>query len=277
MTTTRALASRLEAWRSFRDIARAAKTLAAAQSLRWSVHVREAADHLAWAQGLAEHIGVATLPDPLKVRLAIGTDLGLCGRLNTAVAEIVEAEHGEAEPDVLLVVGSRLADELGSARPTVILSAPSSFEAVQDLAREVEGLVTVVAPAMGTDLSIILTASTSNDGAPVVETWGEVGAYLPSLGTVRLSLRPPIQDLTTPELARPHVAALSLRARIAHAACVAAASESAARLFTMGRAHDAADRSQSRQALHLRKHQQEAITQDMLEVRAGGRQRQGLS
>ena len=66
-------------------------------------------------------------------------------------------------------------------------------------------------------------------------------------------------------------AALHLRARIAHALCVAAASEASARLFTMSRAYDASDRNIRQRELELRKLEHEAITQDMLEVRAGQR------
>jgi F0F1-type ATP synthase gamma subunit len=69
---------------------------------------------------------------------------------------------------------------------------------------------------------------------------------------------------------------LRLRARVAHALCIAASTEASARLFTMSRAYEASDRSIHGQELDLRKLQQEAITQDMLEVRAGQRRRTSL-
>jgi len=69
-----------------------------------------------------------------------------------------------------------------------------------------------------------------------------------------------VTDLSPPAVAVERSEALRRRSRIVHAACVTAASEAAARLFTMSRAYDASDRSIARQQTQLRKLQQEAIT-----------------
>lgn len=275
MTTQRALAKRLGAWRSFRKIARAARTLAAAQSRRWSAQAKQAAHHLAWTQALAEHFGLTRAGDhAVAVGLAIGTDLGLCGRMNAALGEVLLASPLVGGP--LIIVGQRLIDEVGDAKAEVMLPAPSTSEAVESLSSRIAAALELAAAATEIDLSILVCASTTSDGRPVPQVWrdsGVEGPELPELSEIRQALRAPIADLGGREHTSLAVAALRLRARIAHALCTAVASEAAARLFTMSRAFDASDRKIRDQELDLRKLQQEAITQDMLEVRAGQRSR----
>lgn len=279
MTTRPALAQRLGAWRSFRGIARAARTLAAAQGLRWSAQTKQAARHLAWAQALAEHLGHAHAGDgAVTVGLAIGTDLGLCGRMNAALAEALYASGLVGGP--LIIVGQRLVDETRDVDAQITLAAPSTPEAVESLASRIAAALESTTPASQLDLSILLSASTTSDGQPVLERWCDAGPEqpsLPELAEIQQALRNPIADLADPEEARRAVAALRLRARIAHALCAAAASEAAARLFTMSRAYEASDLNIRDQELELRKLQQEAITQDMLEVRSGQRAPQTLA
>ncbi|PRP94859.1 F0F1 ATP synthase subunit gamma [Enhygromyxa salina] len=271
MTRHRALAQRLAAWRSFRGIARAARTLAAAQGQRWSAHAEQAARHLAWTRGLIEHFEVSTPEHAARGVLVIGTDLGLCGRLNAALAAQLRAS-ALVDEGALIVVGARLLDELRDVEPVFSLPAPASLEAIEQLSSRIATALETAARTAELQLSILLSATTTNDGYPILEIWRE-GPELSELARVRRSLAPPIVDLSPPELARESVASLHLRARIAHALCVAAASEAAARLFTMSRAYEASDRSIRQQQLDLRKLEQEEITQDMLEVRGGQRPR----
>lgn len=277
MTTHRALGQRLAAWRSFRGIARAARTLAAAQGLRWSTQAKQAARQLAWTSALIEHFEPRTPESsPVAARgvLAIGTDLGLCGRLNAALADTLRGSP-LLEDHALIVAGIRLVDELRDVEPVISLPAPASIEAVESLSSRIATTLEAAASATDLDLKILLCASTTNDGHPIPEIWSgrgdQAGPELPERAQIRRSLAPPIVDLCAPERARSSVAALHLRARIAHALCVAAASEAATRLFTMSRAYEASDRSIRQQELALRKLEQEAITQDMLEVRSGQR------
>ncbi|KIG16827.1 Sodium-transporting ATPase subunit G [Enhygromyxa salina] len=269
MTTARALGQRLGAWRSFRDIARATRTLAAVQGQRWSAHANQAALHLAWTRALVEHFGTSTPEHTARGVLVIGTDLGLCGRLNAALAAQLKASP-ELEGRALIAVGARLLDELRDFEPVISLPAPASLEAIEQLTSRIATALETAADHAEIQLSILLTATTTHDGHPILEIWRDA-PELPGLAQARRSLAPPIVDLCAPSRAREGVAALHLRARIAHALCVAAASEAAARLFTMSRAHEASDRSIRQQELDLRKLEQEAITQDMLEVRGGSR------
>lgn len=283
MTAARALAHRLEAWRSFRGIARAARTLAATHVITWASRTRQAARHLAWTQALAERVELEHVQEVSPVGLAIGTDLGLCGRLNTALAEELAASP-LAAGGPLILVGMRLSDEVEQVspgtEPQIILPAVSSLEAVESLSQQIATALELLAPAGQLGLSILLGAATTNDGQIRCELWADTWRSktpdLPELGDARFALRAPILSLASDSDARACVAALRLRARIAHALCVAASTESSARLFTMSRAYEASDRSIRRQELDLRKLQQEAITQDMLEVRSGQRLRSSL-
>ncbi|TPV96299.1 MAG: hypothetical protein B7733_05535 [Myxococcales bacterium FL481] len=272
MTARRALEDRLEAWKSFRGIARAARTLAAAQVISWKARVEHVTRHLAWTTALLEHeLGPPVAADR-RVGVAIGTDLGLCGRMNAVVAEALLASPWANRP--VVIVGSRLADELPDREPMPQLNAPASFEAVEVRAAEVAMLLERIVEGQSVDVTIVLAASTTADGAALVETWSESPVAGPEAERARASLQGPVACLPGGELNVPMVTALHLRARLAHALCVAAVSEANARLFAMTRAFEASDRGIAAQTLALRKLTQESVTQDMLEVRraakAGG-------
>ena len=108
MTTIRALEARLRAWKSFRGIAHAARTLAAAQSLRWSARVTAAARHLAWCDALAKDLGPPPPAPrlPVLVGLSIGQGLGtlsFLGFLAVVAADLgvkrhIKHEGVEGEP-----------------------------------------------------------------------------------------------------------------------------------------------------------------------------------
>lgn len=270
MTQRRALEHRLEAWRSFRGIAKAARTLAAAQMMSWKGRVDHVARHLAWTSALAEHVfgsSWALARAGSRVGVVIGTDLGLCGRLNQSIAETVRSSSSWSQP--LVVVGARLLDELGERDDVPSLGTPASFEAIEGRAAEVAALLERLGRADTLAVEITLAASTTSDGAAVVETWGEFAVSLPELARARASVKAQSLRLGDTTQTQRMVAGLHLRARIAHALSVAAVSEAAARLFAMSRAFEASERSIAEQTLALRKLAQEAVTQDMLEVRRG--------
>ena len=273
MSTRRAREERLKAWRSFRGIAKSARTLAAIQVMTWSGRVRQVARHLAWAQALADHVGLST-SGSRRVGLAIGTDMGLCGRLNTALAEALAQSTVATRP--LIIVGLRLADEIEQLTSEVVMQAAASLEAVETRSAEIAASFEAIAPAQELVLAIVLAASTSGDGGPVIEIWEDSSAKdsvsAPEFAAAQAALHWPSVDYGDANESRETIARMYLRARIAHALCVAAASESSARLFTMSRAFDASERSIAHQAMDLRKLSQETTTQEMLEVRrASGR------
>ena len=56
MKAVRALEERLKAWRSFRDVAHATRSLAAARVLRWNAQVGHTRRQLAWSQAIHERV-----------------------------------------------------------------------------------------------------------------------------------------------------------------------------------------------------------------------------
>ncbi len=260
MTSARRMELRLNAWRSFRGIARASRTLAATQALHWAEHQRRVEAHQAWCVRIAEHVGASVIDGP-RITVAIGTDLGLCGPLNARVADTLRCEA--FLPDELrIVVGERLATELRddpSFEQALGLSVPSSFEAVESTAAEV-GLLSGVDPTK-TRLRIVVTSSVEPDGAPRTSVWNAAPRPEPALPYRNLAALTPQQGL------REEAAALLWHARLCCALTRAATSEAEARWRAMSRAHDAADRKIGEQEREVRKLRQESITQEMLEVR----------
>ena len=145
MTSIRSLEAPLRAWRSFRDIARATRTLAAAQALHWSELARRADAHLAWCEAVADEFRPlpALEPGP-RVVLVLGSDLGLCGPLNQRLAELChEARLAEAPTVSAVVVGARLAalEPLAHLAHTIELPSPSTLPAARLLAAQIEAHV----------------------------------------------------------------------------------------------------------------------------------------
>lgn len=274
MSSPRALQARLDAWRSFRDIAHATRSLAAAQVLRWNGHARQSEHHLAWVHALADR----ALPHDERrpgppVLLAFGTDLGLCGRLNQAVADEVRGAVLEQPPALLIAVGVRLADALADAHVGVDLvrePAPSSIEAVAELADRVEAEVVGLSGRFAPSLTILGAFETTGTGGVSVGPLGAVPVDGDGVREVaeRLGRRPHRLLSETARLAA-DATALLVHARVIHAACAAARSESNVRLQTMTRAHESAEERIGEQERELRKARQETITQEMLEVLSG--------
>lgn len=257
MTSVQRLETRLTAWRSFRGVARASRTLAAAQSLYWAEQLGRVERWLVRVDELA--VAYPRLPQnsAQSVVLVIGTDLGLCGPLNTQVAAAVQPMLATAA--LTFVVGQRL-EGLVDARAAVHLASPTSFAAVQTLAATIDSLLGPNAEQ--TDLTVVVATGVLPDGAPIVETRTDreprSGRVPPS--RVELSPQPALSTM---------VQRLQRHARITHALTRGATSESEARYRTMNRAHDAADRRIGEQELNLRKLRQEMVTQEILEVRRG--------
>ena len=258
MTNLRRLEHEVAAWRSFGGIARASRTLAAAQSLQWEEHRRRVAQ---FTHEVASLLGADTGPDPrppgATAALVIGTDLGLCGSLNASVARAAATVHA----DRLIVVGRRLEPEL--ERPeAVVLPAPTSFSAVQSTTDRIVRLLDAAEHAV--PLSIVAGTSVTSDGTTEVRS-SHVGAGADKC----VVSAPPRVDLAGHSVIAERLARLVVHARIVQALTDGAAVEWEARYRTMGRAHDAAQRRIAHRSQELRKLRQEVITQEMLEARRG--------
>ncbi|MBK8263231.1 MAG: F0F1 ATP synthase subunit gamma [Nannocystis sp.] len=269
MSSIRALEARLGAWRSFRDVAHAARTLAAAQSIRWAAHAEHAARHLLWTAGFAHEL-LRPPAAPVPAIIAIGSELGLCGRLNRMVAEALAAAERARAPALRVAVGQRLISELHGQPGIIELAAPSSVAALQAISSRLVRLLTDLADPTQLHLTVILAARTMSSGTPEIEAW-ERAPTLPGAAAVPAHFVAPRAELTPHPQLRAPTAALHLHARVYHALCVAQASEAAARLQTMSRAVDQSDRRIAEQELLVRKLSQESTTQEMLEVRGGRR------
>lgn len=265
MSSLRQLGERLRAWQSFRGIAGATRTLAAAQSLHWAELVRRAEAHLTRCLALRDAYPTARVPpDGPRVLVALGSDLGLCGPFNRAVGERFARERA-AGPATCVAVGERLRPHVDEG--VLVLPAPTSFPRVQTLAAELEHLLPA-AEASRTRLSLVLVAGVEADGRPRVEVWSEPG---PASAGPRVDR--PVAELVPPEQTAAAVAALTRHARLVAALARSAASETEARWRTMNRAHDAADRRIGEQERELHRRRQELVTQEMLEARQGARAR----
>ncbi len=260
MTSARRMELRLNAWRSFRGIARASRTLAATQALHWAEHLRRVVTHESWCVRLVSRLGPPPTSDE-RVSVAIGTDLGLCGPLNARVADAVRSLSVEPT-EKWVVVGERLASEL-SVEPwfehAFRLPVPSSFEAVEGTAAEV-GILPGLDPTQ-TRLRIVVTSSVEQDGAPNISIWNAAPSPDESYALPRGATLTPEDELGG------EAAGLLWHARLCRALTRAATSEAEARWRAMSRAHDASDRKIGEQERELRKLRQESITQEMLEVR----------
>lgn len=261
MSTLRQLEERLRAWQSFRSVAGATRTLAAAQSMHWAELARRAEAHLARCVALRNAYPGARPPsDAPRLLVGLGSDLGLCGPFNRAVAQRLEAEraHGVL---ARVVVGERLRAHVDG--DVLALSAPTSFEQVQNVATELELLLPASDP-IRTRLVLVLAAGIEPDGRPQVAVWDEPE---PVVATTRGAA----VELVEPEQTASMVASLTRHARLAAGLARSAASETEARWRTMNRAHDAADRRIGEQEREIRKQRQELVTQEMLEARQGAR------
>jgi F0F1-type ATP synthase gamma subunit len=265
VTSLRQLEERLRAWQSFRGIAGATRTLAAAQALHWAELVRRADAHLARCLALCDAYPAARVPAHLpRMLVALGSDLGLCGPFNRAVGERLARERAGGFAGCV-AVGERLRPHLGEG--VLVLPAPTSFPRVQMLAAELEHLL----PEAGRTrmrLVVVLVAGVEADGRPRVEVWDEA-----SQTHGAATKQSPVAELVDPEATTAAVASLTRHARIVAALARSAASESEARWRTMNQAHDAADRRIGEQERELHRRRQELVTQEMLEARQGARAR----
>ncbi|MEX1362033.1 MAG: F0F1 ATP synthase subunit gamma [Nannocystaceae bacterium] len=261
MTSLRQLEDRMHAWQSFRGIARATRTLAAAQSLQWNESAHRAEQHLRRCLELRDaYPSAMPPPDAPYVVLGLGSDLGLCGPFNRTIAERFTAQRPHAARG--LVVGARLGALVGRDQNT--LTAPTSFPRVQSLATELELLLDDL-PPMHTRLVVVLAIAVDPDGRPRVEVLDEPGPRAPASSSARVAELSSVQDTGS------IIATTTRHARIVAALTRSAASETEARWRTMNRAFDAADRRIGEQQRELRKQRQEQVTQEMLEARQGGR------
>jgi len=255
--TLQRMQARLAAWQSFREIAGATRTLAAGRALQWTKRAQQTGAFRERCASLAATYGL--LPPPTTVAhvtLAIGTDTGLCGSLNRAVARALDdAERG---PDALTIaVGHRLAIEACTDTP-IVFEAPASFADIEQTGAQIQQLVLPL-PAETTRVHIILATRVTADGMAKVET---LRGELPTSP----SLEPSV-ELTAASLNRTTVARLWRGARIVDALAIGARSESEARLRTMARAHDAAERRIAEQQRALARERGESITQEILDAR----------
>ena len=264
MTSLRRLEARLNAWTSFRGVARATRSLAAAQTLRWVEHVADVERFVSNTGQLCARYGVQSLPPGRpRVVLAIGTDVGLCGPLNARVAAAAKPVWTD-DAIIRIMVGRRLEPLLPELEASV-LPAPSSFAAVQTLAAQIRTLLEPLPPRQSI-LHIVVAHGVEPDGTPVVRCLDRSDTVPQPGSQPRLGV-----ELSSVDLARQTAASLHRYARIVQALTRGAASETEARWRTMNRAHDAADRRINEQERVLRSLRQELITQEMLEARSGRR------
>lgn len=264
MTALRQLEERLRAWQSFRSIAGATRTLAAAQSMHWAEVVRRADAHLACCVALRDaYPGARPAADAPRLLVGLGSDLGLCGPFNRAVAERLAAEQARGFV-ARAVVGERLHAHVEGE--VLALPAATSFEQAQNLATELELLLSHGNPT-DTRLVLVLAAGVDPDGRPQIVVWDEPE----QTATTPTPVSEPVLELVEPEQTATVVASLTRHARLAAALARSVASETEARWRTMNRAHDAADRRIGEQEREIRKQRQELVTQEMLEARQGAR------
>jgi len=265
----RALEERLKAWRSFRDVAHATRSLAAAQVLRWNAQVAHTRRQLAWSQAFHERVQRwedrhRRRPPATCAVLALGTDLGLCGRLNRLVADAALQVVEEQQVVLFAACGARLLDLLPDDVPRLEEPAPSSMAAAVELAERVEAEVGDA--GLRTRLCIVSATGVSRGGSPQVETSWDVGSDLAGLAEARAALARPLAQFAPADVAHTRARSLLAHARILHAACEGARAEASVRLARMTRAHESAERRIAEQERVLRKARQEGITQEMLEV-----------
>ncbi len=267
MTDVRAREQRLGTWRSFRDVAHATRSLAASHTLRWSRLLADAERHLAWAAALQEWTraaadGARPREEPALL-VALGSDLGFCGRLNHEVAAATLRTLEQREVGRLIVVGRRLDALLPEAAPRELRAAPASIEAALDLADA------VTAPlVLGPHAPLLLVTPVAARGrAPEVALLDRPPAELRGQGEAQRALRRsprPVSNLAA--LVR-QASRLVRHARVVHAVCQASAIEAAVRLASMTQAYETAERRIGEQERDLRKARQELITQEMLDRR----------
>ena len=272
----RALQSRHHAWCSFRDIAHATRSLAASRRSRWAGHAQRSGEHLAWVWALAKLLPAPAQPQARpKVLVGIGTDLGLCGRLNQLVAEAFLRRRAELNPALSVAIGERLGQVLGETElptkgPALVAyeSAPVSPAAVLELAERLE----LSLQKLGLqDAQLDLVAAVSEDaGVPDVRCEPSLPAALEGdVRAIEAQLHRERRVLSDLAAGRERVLALLRHARLAHAFCRAQVVESAVRWTVMHRAHEGAQRRIGEQELELRRLRQEEITQEMLDVVSG--------
>lgn len=260
----RALQSGHEAWRSFRDIAHATRALAAARRARWAAHAKQAGDHLAWVAALSQLVPDLTGEGRPRVVVGIGTDLGLCGRLNQLVhVEVVRRRA--TSPALTVVIGERLGLLVDDTARVVFEAAPVSPAAVLELAERLE-LALAELDLNDAELEIVV-ATSEEGGLPHVVTERGVPADLDNaVASIAKQLRRERRVLSDLNEGRLGVLALVRHARLAYAICRAQVVESSVRWAVMHRAHEGAERRIGEQELELRRLRQEEITQEMLDV-----------
>jgi hypothetical protein len=161
-----------------------------------------------------------------------------------------------------VIVGSRLA-ALEPLPNAVELAAPSSFEAIESLAVEIEHAWWQLPEPR--ELVIVLAGEIDADALPQIQVRRGHPPTPPSPG-----------EREHVSLVAPDSLLVQARALVRHARLVAALargilSENEARWRTMSRAYEAANRRIDEQERKLRKLWQEHITQEMLEARQGAR------
>jgi F-type H+-transporting ATPase subunit gamma len=257
----RILEARLRAWQSFRGVAHAARTLAASQVVRWSHQRTRAREHLTELLTVGHPADL----DERPLVVAFGTDHGLCGGLNRVVTRSLEAHLGTVDPWLVVLLGTRLAEDRTVPEHWVTLPAPASPESAELVAERVVAFARSHLGRPHGKLHLIHGAGV--DGAGVARI--AVSTAPPSHAPTRLGPDPAALD--DPARIEDRVRALTFRARITLAATEAAWTEANARLVSMTRAQTAADRRIDTQQRKLRSLRQEVITQEMLEVLGGRR------
>ncbi len=207
--------------------------------------------------------------------IAIGSDRGLCGRFNEAVAACAKNTFQEAESRgeaaLVLSIGVRVAEHLVRLNidSQIVLSAPPAVTAISDV---VETLVVHIDELRGAaaieKVSAVYNTRTSDSNAnatkegilPISEDWLSelIDDPWPARGLPTYSVSP---DELFSTLIREH-----LFTRLFQAITESAASEHASRLAAMQRADKHIEDFLSTLNAEIRERRQSSITQELLDI-----------
>lgn len=286
METLETLSERLETTGDIRGIVRTMKALSAV-----SIHQYEQAVAALSAYRRGVELGLqailreraaeagAAAPAGRSAVIAIGSDRGLCGRFNEAIAEHARAQLLVPEPDrrqrpLLMVAGVRLAARLTALghRPDREIALPGS---VNGLVRSAQAMI-VQADAWRTDHGVgeVHLCHNHRAGASRVAQRSTRLLPLDPAELLRLaSAEWPARGLPMHRMAREPLHAHLVRERIYldlfRALAESLASEHAARLAAMQAAERNIETREQELSAAYRQKRQETITTELLDIVAG--------
>lgn len=280
--TLEVLTRRTKTTREIRGIVHTMKTLSAinahpyeqaAQAIGgWRDTVVEGLRAFVKAYGALDH---AADTDALAVVVAIGSDQGLCGNYNEAVAEALAAHPAVSGEHLIICVGAQMEDAIRGAglHAEAVLMTPASADGLNRLARE---LVTRIDAARAAARRSITVTLAFNERAAHGQQRTAVRQALPLHSTlVRRLADQPWTSRSLPHFDLPPDAVLAallrnyLYASLFQASAEALVTENAARLARMQQAEKSIDDQLAELDAATRAARQSAITEELLDIIAG--------